>query len=283
MPSKRMSQRLLRCALLLAFFGAAAPVSSDGPAVEVIALRHRIPSGVLPLVKPLLSAAGRISADDRTGQLIIIDSEEAIERVRQTLGVLDRPTPQATIRVRFQDTAQQEERSIAGGVRISEDKWSLSAGRGQRGAEGLDVRVQDRSSRRSGDSEYFINVLSGSWAYIRVGQDVPISAHWLDLCRRYGRTVAYRRIETGFDVKPVIRETMAEVEIVPRMSEAGSSGRAEAVRFTEAVTRTVVPLGQWLVIGGSNQSTSEAVRAVLEAGGSRQSSETSIQLMVETH
>jgi type II secretory pathway component GspD/PulD (secretin) len=145
----------------------------------------------------------------------------------------------------------------------------------------VDVQAQDRSISRSGDSEYFINVLSGSWAYIRVGQDVPISTYWVDLCRRYGRTVTYRRIETGFDVRPVIRETLAEVEIVPRISEIGAGGRADAVRFIEAVTRTVVPLGQWIVIGGSEQSTSEVVRAILEAGGSRQSSASSIHLMIE--
>jgi hypothetical protein len=36
-----------------------------------------------------------------------------------------------------------------------------------------------------------------------------------------------------------------------------------------------------MVIGGSGQSTSEVVRAILEAGSSRQSSALSIQLMIE--
>jgi hypothetical protein len=53
------------------------------------------------------------------------------------------------------------------------------------------------------------------------------------------------------------------------------------VRFTEAATRTVVPLGQWIAIGGADQSASEVVRAILQAGASRQSSGVSIQLMIE--
>ncbi len=266
---------------LLVLAAILAAASSSHAAVEVIALRHRSPSEVLPFVKPLLSAEGKISADDRTSHLIIVDSEEAIERVRQTLEILDRQAPQATIRVRFQETAGREDRSVAGGGRVSGDQWSVSGGRMRRSGEGVDVRVQDRSVSRSGDSEHFINVLSGSWAYIRVGQDVPISTNWVDLCRRYGRTVAYRRIETGFDVRPVIRETLADVEIVPRISAMGSDGRGEAVRFTEAATRTVVPLGQWIAIGGADQSASEVVRAILQAGASRQSSGVSIQLMIE--
>jgi hypothetical protein len=54
--------------------------------------------------------------------------------------------------------------------------------------------------------------------------------------------VAYRRIETGFDVRPVIRETLAEVEIVPRISEIGSGGDSGVVHFAEAATRIHAPL-----------------------------------------
>jgi type II secretory pathway component GspD/PulD (secretin) len=268
---------------LLAVLAAALAAAAAGQsAVEVIALRYRSPSEVLPLVRPLLSAAGKISADDRTNQLIVVDSEEAIARLKQALGVIDQPAKQATIRVRFQENAERESRSIRGGGRISGDDGSVSAGRVRRRGDGVDVQVQDRSINRSGGSEYFINVLSGSWAYIRIGQDVPYSAYWVDLCRRHGRTVAYRRIETGFDVRPVVRETLAEVEIVPRISEMGASGGLGVVHFAEAATRILVPLGQWITIGGSDQNGSEVVRAILEAGSSRQSSALSIQMMVET-
>jgi hypothetical protein len=40
-------------------------------------------------------------------------------------------------------------------------------------------------------------------------------------------------------------------------------------------------LGQWVVIGGADQSGSEVVRAILEAGRRKQASALSIQLMVE--
>jgi hypothetical protein len=79
----------------------------------------------------------------------------------------------------------------------------------------------------------------------------------------------------------VIRETLAEVEIVPRISEMDSGGSSGVVCFGEAATRLHVPLGQWVLIGGSDQSTSEVMRAILEAGRSQQSSALSIQLMVE--
>jgi hypothetical protein len=54
-----------------------------------------------------------------------------------------------------------------------------------------------------------------------------------------------------------------------------------AVRFAEASTQVQVPMGQWITIGGADQSANEVLRAILGAGGSRQSSALSIQLMVE--
>jgi type II secretory pathway component GspD/PulD (secretin) len=257
-----------------------ATVSADA-AVEVISLTYRNPTEVLPLVKSMLSPEGKISADERTNSLIIVDSEEAIARVRQSLAVIDAPVRQAMVRVRFQDSATREDRSVSGGGQVSGDNWSVSTGRRQSTRDGVDVRVQDRSVSRGGSSEYFINALSGSWAYIRVGQDIPYTARWSDLCRRYGRPVVFQRIETGFDVKPVIRENMADVEIVPRISEMGSGGRPGGVQFAEASTHVQVPLGQWVTIGGSDQSANEVLRAILEAGSSRQSSALSIQLWVE--
>ena len=259
---------------------------SSGPApaaVEIITLRYRSPGEVMQIVRPMLSPDGKISADERSYMLIIVDSEEVIARIMQSLAVIDRPVRQATVRVRFQESGQQEQRSMSGGGRVSGDTGSVSAGRGPRGRDGVDVRAQDRTVSRSGNSEVFINTLSGSWAYIRVGQDIPYSVRWADLCRRHGRTVTFQRIETGFDVKALIQDDLADVEIVPRLSEAGSSGQAGVVRFAEAATRVQVPLGQWFTLAGSDQGGSEMVRAILEAGSSRQSSALSIQLLVEPH
>jgi len=267
--------------MLVFFLAGLVVAASVDAAVEVISLNYRSAPEVLPLVKSMLSPEGRISADERTNSLIIVDSEEAIARIKQSLAVIDTPVRQAMVRVRFQESSQREERSVSGAGRVSGDGWSVSGGSSPRARDGVEIRAQDRSVNRGGRSEYFINTLSGNWAYIRVGQDIPYTARWSDLCRRYGRTVVFQRIEVGFDVKPVIRENMADVEIVPRITEMGSGGRPGGVRFAEASTQVLLPLGQWVTIGGFDQSGNEVLRAILEAGSSHQTSTLSIQLMVE--
>jgi hypothetical protein len=48
-------------------------------------------------------------------------------------------------------------------------------------------------------------------------------------------------------------------------------------------TRVQVPLGRWVAIGGTDQDGKEVMRAILEAGSRRQSSDLSIHLLVEAH
>jgi type II secretory pathway component GspD/PulD (secretin) len=265
---------------LLMFMAALAAAAASHAAVEVIPLNFRSAAEVLPLVKSMLSPEGRISADERTNSLIVVDSEEAIARVKNNLAALDRSVPQALVRVRFIESGTGEERSISGSGRVSGDGWSVSSGR-RRSRDGVDVRVQDESARRSGSTEAFIRTLSGTWAYIRVGRDIPFTVRWRDLCRRYGQAEVFQRMETGFDIKPVIQENTAIVELVPRLTDT-AAGRPGVVRFAEAAAQLRVPLDQWVTIGGSEQAGSEAFRAILETGSSRQSAVLSIQLMVQS-
>ncbi|MFO7707823.1 MAG: secretin N-terminal domain-containing protein [Desulfobacterales bacterium] len=254
---------------------------SADAAVQVIAVKYRSAAELVPIVRTLLSADGKVSADERTNSLIIVDSEEAIARVMHSLAAIDTLPRQVTVRVRFQESAERDERSASAGVRVSGESGSVSAGRPPRDRDGVEVRVQDRTQRSSGSSEQFISTLSGSWAFISVGREVPYTARWAEICRRHGQTVVFHRMETGFEVKVVLQGALAEVEIVPRISGTSAGGRPGEVRFTEASTRVQVPTGRWISIGGSEQGANEVVRAILEAGASRHSSQIGIEVIIE--
>lgn len=256
------------------------PVTA-GAAVEVIAVKYRSAAELLPIVRTMLSADGKISADERTNSLIIVDSEEVIARVMHSLAAIDTIPRQVTVRVRFQEISEREERSASAGVRVSGDRGAVSAGRPPRDQDGVEVRVQERTRKSSGGSEQFISTLSGSWAFISVGREVPYTARWAEICRRHGQMVVFQRIETGFEVKAVLQGNLADVEIVPRISGMGVSGRPGEVRFAGAATRVQVPTGRWISIGGSEQGANEVMRAILETGSDRQAGRLSIELMVD--
>jgi len=216
----------------------------------VYPMQYRTAAEAVPMVQTLLSPGGRAVADARTNALLVADDEETIQRVREFLQGFDKLGKQAKIRVRFDESGTRERTSVEGSARASGEDWSVSAGKPMR-KDGVEVRFQDRSRTQQGSSEFFVTVVSGCAANILVGQDILYTQRWVDLTRRYGRiteSVTIQRIETGFEVMPVILKDHADVDIFPRISDGGPGFRV--IRFTEASTRLVAPIGQWVTIGG---------------------------------
>jgi len=248
----------------------------------VIPMQYRTAAEALPMVQALISAEGRVVADSRTNALLVVDTEETIRRVREFLEGFDKPGKQARIRVRFDESGDRDRTRVEGSARASGEDWSVGAGRPMR-RDGVEVRLQDRTLTGQGSSEFFLTVVSGSPAYIMVGQDILYTQRWVDLTRRYARvmeSVTIQSIETGFEVNPVILKDYAEVEITPRISHGGAGARV--IHFTEASTRLVAPIGQWVTIAGTSQQSSEVITAILEAGRGQSRSVTSISLLVES-
>jgi hypothetical protein len=118
-----------------------------------------------------------------------------------------------------------------------------------------------------------------------VGKDVLYNQRWVDLSRRYARvveTVTIQRIETGFEVLPVLLKDHADIEIIPRIShEASSKAGRNVIRFSELSTHVYAPLNEWVSIGGAEQSSNEVMREILGRGSSSQASHLSVLLLVE--
>lgn len=247
----------------------------------VIPMQYRTAVEALPMVKELLSSQGRAVADPRTNALLVVDDEASIQRVREFLAGFDQLGKQGRVKVRFQETGSHEDQSVAARARISDENWTVTAG-GRRRTDGADVRLGDRSSTRQATSEFTVAVVSGSPAYILVGQDLLFTERWLDLTRRYARvkeTVSVHSIETGFEVMPTLLQDHADIEIIPRIS--GARAAPGVIRFTEAATRLLAPYGQWVTIAGTTQQSNEVITAILEAGRGERSSAVSISVLVE--
>ncbi len=270
----------MRCAIVLLLPAVLAPGLGYGEAA-ILRLTYRNAAEVLPLVEGILSREGRAAVDTQSNSLVIVDTPESVRRVEAFLAGLDQPAKQAGIRVRFMEAVSQQERSLSVEGGIAGRNWSVSKG----GAgDGVEIRVQDQSGERRQRSEYYVQVISGHWAYIAVGKDVPLTTRWIDLARRHGRileTTVIRRIETGLDVRPVIMGGRADVELLPRISHEEPGGRRGTVQFASASTRTTVPLGQWTEIGGAETQGNEVMSAILETGSAGRRSSLSIMLMVE--
>jgi type II secretory pathway component GspD/PulD (secretin) len=252
--------------------------------VWVYPMQYRPASEALPSIQTMLSREGRAVADPRTNSLLIDDDERSIERIKQFLASFDQLGKQARIRVKFIEGGTSESSRVEADARASGSGWAVTTDPRKK-TDGVDVRLQDRSRSRQGSSEFFLNAVSGSPAYIMVGKDILYNQRWIDLSRRYARvveTVAVQRVETGFEVLPVILKDHVDVEITPRIShETPSKAGRNVIRFSELSTHVYAPLNQWVSIGGAEQSSNEVMREILGRGSSSQASNLSVLLMVE--
>jgi type II secretory pathway component GspD/PulD (secretin) len=248
--------------------------------VAVIKVNCRSAADILPLVQDLLSPAGKASVDTRTNSLIVVDTNESLTKIQSFVASMDKPTEQVKIRFRFQEAGVSTNKDLSTSGTASGDRWSVTTGRDTR--EGVHVSAQDTRVNRQGNAESFISVMSGSSAYLWVGRDVPYTERWSYLTRRYARvieTVNFQRVETGFEVRPIVTGNTVQVEICPRISSFDK--QEQVVRLTEAATTVTMPKGQWVIIGGTSEQSKEVFRDILSYGSSSTNSTLSLSLMVE--
>jgi rRNA processing protein Gar1 len=230
----------------------------------------------------MVSGKGRVTLHPPTNSLVVTAGRETIQQVREVLGRLDQPVQQVRVRVRFEEERLEQGQAVSGDVTASGDDWKVTTGRRQE--DGVDIRLQDQSRRESQTADTVVTVMSGTEAYISVGEDLPVSNRWHRLCRRYGAGCddpGFRHMETGFQVIPILREGYAVLQITPLISGMGT--RPGSVKFTEASTTVRVPLQEWVRIGGSDQNANEVIREILSVGRREQGSSVSLWLKVEPY
>ena len=277
---RRRSGLLIPMVLVMALFGIIFPAEA---AEEVIQIRiiHRDVNDMLTIVQPLISPYGFISADVPSNSLIVIDKPAVVSQIRALVSRIDQPVPQLKIHVQYGFEASRQDRSAS--VEGQVDVGDVTIGVGDKPSEGIAAEVSDRSGQRRNRGDYIVMVRSGSTAYISSGYDVPYPERWSRLSRKHGHIshpVIFKKVDTGYDIRPVLVGEMVQVEITPHISYLNAKGSRQPIRFAEAATRLNVPLGQWVDIAGTNDETQEIYRQIFGAGHTSSGEQLSMRLMV---
>jgi hypothetical protein len=279
-PQASHKKNLLIASCVLALSLAVLISASLAAEVAVIKVNYRSAAEILPQVQNRLTLDGKASVDTRTNSIIVVDTKESLAKIQTFVVSMDTPAEQVKVRFRFQEQGISTNRGVGASGTVSGEYGSVTVGGDRR--EGVHVRARDTVVNRRGNTESFISVMSGSSAYLWVGKDVPYTEQWVYFTRRYAHvvgTVNFQRVETGFEVRPIVAGNNVQVEIVPRISSLERGERV--VRFTEAATTLSVPKGQWVTIGGTSEQSNEVFRDILSYGSSSTNSSLSLSLMVE--
>jgi type II secretory pathway component GspD/PulD (secretin) len=254
--------------LLLGLFSSAYAAPTQ---FKMITLQYRFAQDVLPTLQAMVGPEGKVSAFDN--HLMITATPDELAAIEQVIAKLDVARKTMRITVSHDDVFASESRSaaISGRGRMGDVTVGVGAPRRQPGS-GVDIDLDQRSSRSGMTGSQFLSVTDGEQAFIRVGESVPYTQQWISLAQRHihiQQGTQLYDITTGFSVRPRSIGDMVELEIVPRIARPGTSG---IVDFQELVTTVRVSPGEWFDLGGTMQSRDEVSRAILSeraSGGER--------------
>lgn len=238
------------------------PARAEGD-LEVITLKHRTVEEVIPGLRPLLEPGGVLTG--MHGQLILRASLSNRDQIKQALAALDTPLRQLRITVRQSLMAGLEKREAGLYGRVEAGNVSVavpsSGGGGARvevdtGKVRIGARLDDRDMNQFSRVSQEIRVADGGQAFIRAGTSLPMTQRDV-IWGPYGQTVrestVYRDVDSGFYVRPQVIGERVSLEINP-VQQTLSARNPYVIVGQELRTSLSGRLGEWIVLGGDEES-----------------------------
>lgn len=234
--------------------------------LEVIELKYRTADEVIPILQPLLEQGGVLTGQD--DKLIVRASSANLAQLRAALAQIDRMPRQFLVSVRRASRQQIEQERVSAGVAV-----------GNRGAA-VSVQATDDRQQRDSHGVASVAVLEGNAAFIATGSNVPVVTSVIRGAGRRGRTgasVGYRDVTSGFTVTPRLAGERVLLEIEQQSQELAGGG----VRTQSLATQVSGKPGEWLQLGGVNQSSQSQSSGVLSRQYATRSSDEGVWVRVE--
>lgn len=245
-------------------------------ATEVIQLNNRMGEEVLPVAESVLGGQGRVTAYGN--QLIVNAPDALIRELRQVVDQLDVAPKRLLISVDTQDLAN----STAGGYRVDGSARAgdveFETGRGEGGRDQVRIIRRSTNSRDGGIQQ--IQASEGYPALIQVGQSVPLTTQGSDGYGQIYQQTQYRDVLRGFYATATVHGDRVQISISSSRDRL-AQGRSGVVEVQNADTRVSGRVGEWITVGGIDESASSDQRGTLRRYSTQGSQNLSMRLKVD--
>ncbi|VEF16063.1 secretin N-terminal domain-containing protein [Stutzerimonas stutzeri] len=246
-------------------------------ATEVIQLNNRMGEEVLPVAESVLGGQGRVTAYGN--QLIVNAPDSLIRELRQVVDQLDVAPKRLLISVDTQDSAS----STTGGYRVDGSVRAgdveFETGRGEIGGRDQ-VRIIRRSTNSRDGGIQQIQASEGYPALIQVGQSVPLTTQGTDGYGQIYQQTQYRDVLRGFYATATVHGDRVQISISSSRDRL-AQGRSGVVEVQNADTRVSGRVGEWITVGGVDESASSDQRGTLRRYSTQGSQNLSMRLKVD--
>lgn len=277
---------------LVMMFMLASNAAADNRELEIIQLKHRLPNDVLPVVRPLVEPGGTITGSNN--QLIIKSSPENIAEIKQVLERVDNAPRQLMITVKHNQNVNQQQSAQGVGGRYEDGEVTVQTD-GSLKREDLLARIEEkkaelsyeqrsRSSQSDDRDTYRIQATEGYPAHIQAGVSLPYPTRNVYVAP--GNVIVqdgyqYQDATSGFYVLPRVQGDTVTLEIAPRMVQVQHAHGPPVKKLQDVKTVISGQLGEWLPIGGVDQSSERTDKGVLNRRNSQSRDNSQILIRVE--
>ena len=277
---------------LVTIFMLTANVAADNRELEIIKLKHRLPNDVLPVIQPLVEPDGTVTSSNN--QLIIKSSPENIAEIRQVLERIDNAPRQLMITVKHSQKVNQQQSAQGISGRYDDGDVTVQTD-GSLKREDLLARIEDkkaelnyeqhhRTSQNDDSNTYRIQATEGYPAHIQAGVSLPYPTRNVYVAP--GNVIVqdghqYQDATSGFYVLPRLQGNTVTLEIAPRMVQVQHAHGPPVKKLQDVKTVISGQLGEWLPIGGVNQSSNRTDRGTLNRHNTQSRDSSRILIRVE--
>lgn len=235
-------------------------VAPDGLVVESIPVDNMDLESAAQQVRLLLSPQGVVIIDARTRRLVVKETRENLDRIRQYLKGNDRAMPMVSLRLAFAERSSSSGSQAGVGPVVVTNKRVDAV-----------VTANAGSASTALDSQMSLMVASGGEGVLSVSEQVPFTSlqffHQWALARGFiGTGVIFQQVGAGFGVSPrVLANGDIMVRVYPRLSYFSPQGNG-VIRAMEAATEVRLAPGQTLAISTVQSDREGVARQILAAG-----------------
>jgi len=246
-------------------------------ATEVIPLNFRMAQDMLPIAESVVGDQGKVNAYGN--QLIVNAPAAVIAELREVLSQLDNEPKRLLISVDTQNSAASTDSGyrIDGSVVIGDTE--VRAGRGEAGGRDQ-ARIIRRNTTSQGDGIQQVQTTEGYPALIQVGQSAPLTTSATDEYGRLYQQTHYRNVTRGFYATATVHGDRVQITISSQQDRMSAS-RAGVIDIQETDTRVSGRLGEWISLGGIDESASSNHNGTLRRHSTQGRQDLSLRLKVD--
>lgn len=296
--NRRSLDVLAACTVLMGIL-VAANAYADDRRLTTIALRHQLPSQVLPVIQQLLASGS--TAAEFNNQLVLNVTDEELAKISQLLDVIDRRPRELLITVRTPGSSTARNRGVAVDGSIGNEDVRIGTGNVRVGeGDGLRIGIEDTTTNESGTQQQQVRAVEGMPAQISIGVTTPVTSSYTLANGQRVTTREYYPVSQGVNVVARVINDRVTLDIDQQndrlANQKGVQGASVAVtsdgyrrgtydaptiRTQSINTQVSGRIGEWIPLGSINENSASDTRGTGGVSRSTLSEVNDVMIKVE--